>query len=94
MSTDILNATTIREIIIGNINIDNSIITTGIEYKIQTRFIVRCIDFFLNFDRPLLMENSVLHAKKLGLPEIILPNDVRNDLYVNIVHGELKKGKF
>ena len=40
------------------------------------------------------MENSILHAKKLGLPEIILPNDVRNDLYVNIVHGELKKGKF
>ena len=50
--------------------------------------------FFFTFDRPLLMENSVLHAKKLGLPEIILPNDVRNDLYVNIVHGELKKGKF
>ena len=40
------------------------------------------------------MENSVLHAKKLGLPEIILPNDVRNDLYVNIVHGELRKGTF
>ena len=61
---------------------------------IQIRLIERCIDFFLNFDRPLLMENSVLHAKKLGLPEIILPNDVRNDLYVNIVHGEMKKGKF
>ena len=40
------------------------------------------------------MENSILHAKKLGLPEIILPNDVRNDLYVNIVQGKLTKGKY
>ena len=28
-------------------------------------------------------------AKKLGLPEVIFPSDVRNDLYVNILHGEL-----
>ena len=40
------------------------------------------------------MENQVLHAKKLGLPDVILPNDVRNDLYVNISHGELSKGKY
>ena len=40
----------------------------------------------------MLMDNQVLHAKKLGLPDVILPNDVRNDLYVNISHGELTKG--
>ena len=39
------------------------------------------------------MENSALHAKRLGLPDVILPNDVRNDLYVTISHGELTKGK-
>ena len=40
------------------------------------------------------MESSVLHAKRLGLPDVILPNDVRNDLYVTISHGELTKGKY
>ena len=39
----------------------------------------------------MLMENSILHAKKLGLPEIILPNDVRNDLYVNVYSAELSR---
>ena len=31
----------------------------------------------------------LLVAKKLGLPEVIFPSDVRNDLYINILHGEL-----
>ena len=39
------------------------------------------------------MESQVLHAKKLGLPDVILPNDVRNDLYVTIASGELTKCK-
>ena len=41
----------------------------------------------------MLMESQVLHAKKLGLPDVILPNDVRNDLYVTIASGELTKCK-
>ena len=31
----------------------------------------------------------LLVAKRLGLPEVIFPSDVRNDLYINILHGEL-----
>ena len=30
-------------------------------------------------------------ARKIGFPELILPNDVRNDLYVNIYAGELSR---
>ena len=30
-------------------------------------------------------------AKKLGLPDVILPDDVRNDLYVNISSGEFSR---
>ena len=30
-------------------------------------------------------------ARKIGFPELILPNDVRNDLYVNIYSGELSR---
>lgn len=32
-------------------------------------------------------------AKKIGLPDIILPNDVRNDLYVNVFSGEFSRGE-
>ena len=32
-------------------------------------------------------------ARKIGFPELILPNDVRNDLYVNIYSGELSRSK-
>ena len=28
-------------------------------------------------------------ARKIGYPELILPNDVRNDLYVNVYSAEL-----
>jgi len=30
-------------------------------------------------------------ARKIGFPELILPNDVRNDLYVNLYSGELSR---
>lgn len=29
-------------------------------------------------------------ARKMGYPEIILPGDVRNDLYITLVNGEFK----
>jgi dedicator of cytokinesis protein 1 len=44
-----------------------------------------------------LMANShnyggrVAIARKLGLPDVILPSDVRNDLYINIYYGELSR---
>ena len=30
-------------------------------------------------------------ARKIGFPELILPNDVRNDLYVNVYSAELSR---
>ena len=30
-------------------------------------------------------------ARKIGFPELILPNDVRNDLYVNLFSAELSR---
>jgi hypothetical protein len=39
----------------------------------------------------LMMPNRTLVARKLGLPEVILPSDVRNDLYVNLVGGEFSR---
>ena len=42
----------------------------------------------------MLIDNQTAHAKKLGLPDVILPNENRNDLYVNILEGELNKGTF
>lgn len=31
-------------------------------------------------------------ARKMGFPEVILPGDVRNDLYLTIAYGEFSKG--
>ena len=30
-------------------------------------------------------------AKNLSLPDVIMPNDVRNDLYVHIMNGKFSK---
>lgn len=35
------------------------------------------------------MTNTFI-ARKMGFPEIILPGDVRNDLYVTLVNAEFK----
>ncbi|XP_054853310.1 dedicator of cytokinesis protein 5 isoform X1 [Eublepharis macularius] len=40
-----------------------------------------------------LVDRSTAVARKMGFPEIILPGDVRNDIYVTLVHGEFDKGK-
>uniref|UniRef100_G1P6P7 Dedicator of cytokinesis 5 n=1 Tax=Myotis lucifugus TaxID=59463 RepID=G1P6P7_MYOLU len=40
-----------------------------------------------------LVDRSTAIARKMGFPEIILPGDVRNDIYVTLVHGEFDKGK-
>jgi len=38
-----------------------------------------------------MMANRTLVARKLGLPEVILPSDVRNDLYINVIGGEFSR---
>ncbi|XP_078484653.1 dedicator of cytokinesis protein 1 isoform X1 [Ciona intestinalis] len=39
-----------------------------------------------------LVDRSTAEVRKMGFPEIIMPGDVRNDLYVTIVQGEFEKG--
>ncbi|XP_076317091.1 dedicator of cytokinesis protein myoblast city isoform X3 [Tachypleus tridentatus] len=43
-------------------------------------------------EHPHLMSSSTAVARKMGFPEIILPGDVRNDLYLTLVQGEFSKG--
>ncbi|XP_043392159.1 dedicator of cytokinesis protein 5 isoform X2 [Chelonia mydas] len=40
-----------------------------------------------------LVDRSTAVARKMGFPEIILPGDVRNDIYVTLKEGEFDKGK-
>ncbi|XP_058526020.1 dedicator of cytokinesis protein 5 [Ochotona princeps] len=40
-----------------------------------------------------LIDRSTAIARKMGFPEIILPGDVRNDIYITLIHGEFDKGK-
>ncbi|XP_043358891.1 dedicator of cytokinesis protein 5 isoform X2 [Dermochelys coriacea] len=40
-----------------------------------------------------LVDRSTAVARKMGFPEIILPGDVRNDIYITLIQGEFDKGK-
>ncbi|XP_008557534.1 dedicator of cytokinesis protein 1 isoform X3 [Microplitis demolitor] len=41
---------------------------------------------------PHLVLGNVSVARKMGFPEVILPGDVRNDLYLTLINGEFSKG--
>ncbi|XP_033633193.1 dedicator of cytokinesis protein 1-like isoform X1 [Asterias rubens] len=43
-------------------------------------------------DYPHLMDSKTAIAKKMGFPEVIMPGDVRNDVYVTLMHGEFDRG--
>ncbi|XP_050304413.1 dedicator of cytokinesis protein 1 isoform X2 [Anthonomus grandis grandis] len=43
-------------------------------------------------ENPHLVLGNVSRARKMGFPEVILPGDVRNDLYLTLVNGEFTKG--
>ncbi|XP_048465139.1 dedicator of cytokinesis protein 1-like [Rhincodon typus] len=43
-------------------------------------------------DFPHLVDRTTAVARKMGFPEIIMPGDVRNDIYVTLVLGEFDKG--
>ncbi|XP_066248093.1 dedicator of cytokinesis protein 1 isoform X1 [Euwallacea similis] len=43
-------------------------------------------------ENPHLVLGNVSRARKMGFPEVILPGDVRNDLYLTLVNGEFSKG--
>lgn len=40
---------------------------------------------------PHLVHSNVAFARKMGFPEVIFPGDVRNDLYLTLVSGEISK---
>ncbi|XP_025835960.1 dedicator of cytokinesis protein 1 [Agrilus planipennis] len=42
-------------------------------------------------ENPHLMLGGVPIARKMGFPEVILPGDVRNDLYLTLINGEFSK---
>ncbi|KAJ7356302.1 Dedicator of cytokinesis protein 2 [Desmophyllum pertusum] len=44
-------------------------------------------------EHPLLVTKQTAIARKLGFPEVIMPGDLRNDLYLTIHSGEFEKGK-
>lgn len=43
-------------------------------------------------ENPHLVLGNVAVARKMGFPEVILPGDVRNDLYLTLLSGEYSKG--
>uniref|UniRef100_A0A096MDE6 Dedicator of cytokinesis 5 n=1 Tax=Poecilia formosa TaxID=48698 RepID=A0A096MDE6_POEFO len=44
-------------------------------------------------DFPHLVDRSTAIVRKMGFPEIILPGNVRNDIYVTLLQGEFDRGK-
>lgn len=43
-------------------------------------------------ENPHLVLGNVAISRKMGFPEVILPGDVRNDLYLTLVSGDFSKG--
>lgn len=43
-------------------------------------------------ENPHIISSTMATARKMGFPEVILPGDVRNDLYLTLVMGEFAKG--
>uniref|UniRef100_A0AAY4EDR1 Dedicator of cytokinesis 5 n=1 Tax=Denticeps clupeoides TaxID=299321 RepID=A0AAY4EDR1_9TELE len=44
-------------------------------------------------DYPHLVDRATTIVRKMGFPEIILPGNVRNDIYVTLLQGEFDRGK-
>ncbi|KAI4876095.1 hypothetical protein NFI96_024678, partial [Prochilodus magdalenae] len=44
-------------------------------------------------DYPHLVDRKTAIVRKMGFPEIILPGNVRNDIYVTLLQGEFDRGK-
>ncbi|KOB67086.1 Dedicator of cytokinesis protein 1, partial [Operophtera brumata] len=59
-------------------------------------FGVACADIkdslIIREENPHLVLGSVCEARKMGFPEVILPGDARNELYVTVSHGSFSKG--
>ncbi|KJE88818.1 hypothetical protein CAOG_00399 [Capsaspora owczarzaki ATCC 30864] len=44
-------------------------------------------------DQAIASRDSSQFTKKLGFPDVIYPGDLRNDLYVTLVHGDFQQGR-
>ncbi|XP_010145059.1 PREDICTED: dedicator of cytokinesis protein 2-like, partial [Eurypyga helias] len=42
-------------------------------------------------DYPHLVDRTTVVARKLGFPEIIMPGDIRNDIYITLMYGDFDK---
>uniref|UniRef100_A0A663FCC4 Dedicator of cytokinesis 2 n=1 Tax=Aquila chrysaetos chrysaetos TaxID=223781 RepID=A0A663FCC4_AQUCH len=42
-------------------------------------------------DYPHLVDRTTVVARKLGFPEIIMPGDIRNDIYITLLYGDFDK---
>lgn len=40
----------------------------------------------------MLLRGNPIITRKMGFPEVILPNDIRNDLFINLIRGEFHRG--
>lgn len=49
--------------------------------------------FQIKDEFPHLVQGNMSIARKMGFPEVIMPGDVRNDLYLTLVSGEFTRGK-
>ena len=73
------------------INFFNLYIPTGSNYGISVT--LRLINGSLGqaqIDQPLLFQGAI--TRKMGFPDIVLPGDVRNDLFLTLDHGEFERG--
>ncbi|KAJ7386091.1 Dedicator of cytokinesis protein 3 [Desmophyllum pertusum] len=43
-------------------------------------------------ENPLLLPKGIPIVRKLGFPDVIMPGDIRNDIYVTMERGEFEKG--
>lgn len=41
-------------------------------------------------DQPMLFQGTI--TRKMGFPDVVLPGDVRNDLFITLDHGEFERG--
>ncbi|XP_021951267.1 dedicator of cytokinesis protein 2 isoform X4 [Folsomia candida] len=41
--------------------------------------------------QPILLRGNPIIARKMGFPEVILPDDTRNDLYIKLIRGEFHR---
>jgi dedicator of cytokinesis protein 3 len=69
----------------------NPINTVGSNYGIAVS--LRLIQGGLGqaqIDQPMLFQGTI--TRKMGFPDVVLPGDVRNDLFITLDHGEFERG--